>query len=411
MSVILYATQEAASMIRDCFNVALVISLIVHNFTPILALQCKGENNQDVDWFVIYKIPKLPKSENVLIKEGVAYLYMDSSNHKSGWTLSEKDISKNDSIPAYTLSPFYDDKTAIDSLWILYNDQPPNQPARLINGHAKGAIITNGKEGFWLIHSVPNFPPQPNTGEDVLKSKNDKVESGAQAGSKDYPTGGYSYPSSGRTNGQSFLCVSTNEDSFNSIGKQLIYNQIIVYRRNVPNRLTSKVTTLVEAAKQVRVNSPPYYHMVNFYSKSGMKFTSFAKSSKWDKDLYDDFVAPQFNTDLYTETWMNGRGKLPTDCNSTKVMNIKSISLSKAQISFNSTHDHSKWAISANDEYSLVCIGDINRANTQFLRGGGTVCLSSPEVWKGYRDSVEEVEPCPINKKKGVFERIKSWFG
>ncbi|XP_014224331.1 plancitoxin-1-like [Trichogramma pretiosum] len=393
----------------------LLVLTLAQSYRSSSVLQCKGEKNQDVDWFLLYKLPRLPKSSNKLIKQGVAYLYMDSSSYKYGWTLSSKDISKNNSIPAYTLSQFYDDKSAADSLWILYNDQPPNLPARLTNGHAKGAVITDGKEGFWLIHSVPNFPPRPNTGEDVSRSKTDKVESGVRVDrtDKDYPSGGYSYPSSGRANGQSFLCVSTSEESFNSIGKQLMYNQIVVYRRNMPKQLIDKFTTLVDAAKQVRVRSPPYYRMANFNSKNGMKFTSFAKSSKWDRDLYDDFVAVELNADLYTETWMNGRGKLPSDCNATRVMNVQSISLPKAGVSFKSTHDHSKWAVSIDGKSarSWVCVGDINRADTQFERGGGTVCLNLPEVWKSYRDSVDDVEPCPMKRRGGLFKRIESWIG
>lgn len=46
-------------------------------------------------------------------------------------------------------------------------------------------------------------------------------------------------------------------------------------------------------------------------------------------DLYDDFVAPQLNSDLYTETWMNGRGKLPSECNETRYSNKLRIYLHK----------------------------------------------------------------------------------
>ena len=35
-------------------------------------------------------------------------------------------------------------------------------------------------------------------------------------------------------------------------------------------------------------------------------------------DLYDDFVAPDLQTDLLTETWLNGRGRLPSECNGSR---------------------------------------------------------------------------------------------
>lgn len=34
----------------------------------------------------------------------------------------------------------------------------------------------------------------------------------------------------------------------------------------------------------------------------------------------------------------------------------------------------------------------------QFNRGGGTVCVNLPELWTNYRDSVNDVEPCPRKK-------------
>ncbi|XP_003424114.1 plancitoxin-1 [Nasonia vitripennis] len=396
-----------------CISTLFCIIVVLSTSVRASSLQCKGEQNQNVDWFVLYKLPRLSNSGNHLIKEGVAYLYMDSESFAKGWTLSEKDITSNDSIPANTLAPFYNDNIAGDLFWVMYNDQPPNQPAKLNNGHTKGVVIAGETEGFWLIHSVPNFPPEPNTGNETRRSNSNKIENESEEDtSKDIPRGIYAYPSSGKVNGQSFLCISTNEANLNTIGKQLMYNQIIVYRRNLPDSLSNKYSVLTDAANQVRIKKAPYNSKINLYSTSGMEFTSFAKSSKWQKDLYDDFVAPQLNTDLYTETWMNGRGKLPSECNKTRVMNIRAISLQKANVEFHSSRDHSKWAVSADEKKKAhwVCIGDINRADTQFERGGGTVCLNVPDVWKNYKDSVEDVEPCPKPKSKGFIDRVKSWF-
>lgn len=170
----------------------------------------------------------------------------------------------------------------------MYNDQPPNQPARFNNGHTKGVVIAGETEGFWLIHSVPNFPPEPNTGNEIRRSNsnNNKAENESEkVTSKDIPKGIYAYPSSGKVNGQSFLCISTNETNLNTVGKQLMYNQIIVYRRNLPDSLSNKYSVLTDAANQIRIKTAPYNSKINVYSTSGMEFTSFAKSSKWQKGI------------------------------------------------------------------------------------------------------------------------------
>ncbi|XP_011505915.1 PREDICTED: plancitoxin-1, partial [Ceratosolen solmsi marchali] len=361
----------------------------------------------------LYKIPKIRNSNNMLIKEGVAYLYIDNNTFQNGWTLSKNNITSKTSIPGFTLAPIYDDKNSTNLFWLLYNDQPPNESVHFNYGHTKGVFVSNENEGFWLIHSVPNFPPQPNNGDIINKSRTKRNKNVKHTKAKQLVVGEYAYPSTGKLNGQSFLCISTNKTNFNTIGKQLMYNEIIVYKKNIPNYCLSQYSTLVDAAHQVHITNGSYNNKVNIYSKSGEKFTSFAKNSKWGKDLYDDFIAPQLNTDLYTETWLNGRGRLPSDCHRSKVLNIQSITLPVAQIQFKNTHDHSKWAASveSNDKNSWVCVGDINRASTQFERGGGSVCLNLPQVWKAYKNSVDNIEPCPIRNFKYYLDQTKAWFG
>lgn len=41
-----------------------------------------------------------------------------------------------------------------------------------------------------------------------------------------------------------------------------------------------------------------------------------------------------------------------------------------------------------------MCVGDINRNKAEEKRGGGTVCLQDPVVWKAYRTAAAECEPC-----------------
>lgn len=203
-------------------------------------------------------------------------------------------------------------------------------PWRDDDGHSKGAVLVNNVEGFWLVHSVPHFPPDPNG----QTNQTEQVTKGGQAS--------YSYPKTGRLNGQSFLCVSMKADQFDGVGKQLQQNEIIVFQKNLPDHLADKFKTLMDAAYSRHLKKPPFNNIASFQSLGGETFISFAKGTKWNKgvgknfanfcgfqqtfsfllDLYEDFVAPQLKENLYVETWLNGPGRLPSDCKNIKFVQL-----------------------------------------------------------------------------------------
>ena len=160
-------------------------------------------------------------------------------------------------------------------LWILYNDQPPNQPVKDDNGHSKGVLLANDVEGFWLIHSVPNFPPK------VFSKSVDKEFKINNSFSEKYGSGKYSYPSTGKEFGQSFMCISTK--MLDVIGRQFQYNEIIVYEKNLPDKFKQIHKTLFDAANENYIERPPFNSMAKFQSEKGFYFISFAKSGKWHK--------------------------------------------------------------------------------------------------------------------------------
>jgi len=105
-------------------------------------------------------------------------------------------------------------------------------------------------------------------------------------------------------------------------------------------------------------------------------------------------VAPTYNAGLSVESWQNGVGKLPSYCSPQyqyNVMNIAVIQMPDGT-SYKETDDHSKWAISNPGNH--VCIGDINRVDGQFKRGGGTVCTSNANMWIAFNSIVSQVESC-----------------
>lgn len=173
----------------------------------------------------------------------------------------------------------------------MYNDQPPDHKTQSNKGHTKGVVLADSKSGFWLIHSVPNFP---------LTSKN------------------YIYPRTAAEYGQSFLCISLDISNINAVGIQLQYNQPEIYAQNIPSALKSSLPALSDAANNVTVTKAPWYHLKNLVTKQGTEFVSFAKSKQFAKELYVDWVAVALNTSLMVETWPNGAGRLPSNCNKTQ---------------------------------------------------------------------------------------------
>lgn len=74
-------------------------------------------------------------------------------------------------------------------------------------------MAANENGGFWLIHSVPKYPP---SFEDTKY---------------------YDYPKTGTIYGQSFLCISLNQNEMKKVGKQLRINEPTIYAKNIPDKL------------------------------------------------------------------------------------------------------------------------------------------------------------------------------
>ncbi|KAI1718838.1 deoxyribonuclease II domain-containing protein [Ditylenchus destructor] len=345
---------------------ALLLLFLLKWTEDVKAYSCKSINGNDVDWFYGYKLPTLENDRRKGASEGTAFLYADSRS--SAWALSDEDF------------------------YALYNDEHPNNKTDSSRGHMKGVLLFNDFNGIWIIHSVPKFPSTSSRA--------------------------YKYPDSGKRNGQSFLCITFPTTHLDEIGKQLVFGQPSVYEKQLPASFERLYPNLAAAVSGKSVSRKlqrgiGFSSIAPLTSVGGRRFISFSKHKKYGKDLYSDLVAPELKSSLYVETWLNGGGDLPSECDTSyKVYNLRSARPST--YNFKNSNDHSKWAVSTNADNPWICIGDINRQKSQEGRGGGTMCLADARISTLYRLAAGDIECCgsrSLNRTpKSVWNMIGNMF-
>lgn len=363
------------------FKLSIVIFLLNFVFIETSKVSCKNEENQEVDWFYLYKLPKFYSNEINGDRSGLRYTFLTPESIQKGnnWQLSDVLINNITSFPGQSLNYIFKDPNI---LLISYNDEVPDGSTDFENGHTKGVVATDGVQAIWLVHSVPKYPEIPK----------------------------YNYPSTGEHYGQSFLCMTFNATTqMNSIITQLSFNEPNVYYSRIPQKLSQRYPDLEKIiAKKWRTNGP-FQNRLELQTLNGNVFISFAKGRHSNLELYKDWVAPVLDVDLMVETWRNGPGKLPSDCSTkNKVFNVKMIDDHEPEFSFKTTMDHSKWAVSKSAEMDWICVGDINRSEHQLIRGGGTVCQRNTKLSQMYRNFIQTIENCPPSHNETITISSKS---
>lgn len=240
-------------------------------------------------------------------------------------------------------------------------------------------IAFDSNEGFWLVHSIPKFPLPFNQH--------------------------YEYPATGLHYGQTGLCISfeSTESKTNSILSQLLTMRPIIYAYNFLDN-----TSQNEWSKLINKEwSNENERTIKFNSYDGVEFQSFTKSPLYEIEIYEDKVATELKQNLNVETWRDGSGEhLKSNCSLKyhvyNVENVRINAMDKDLITHNDnqlaeqlskgffdvtfdivkkaaknlisenysfnwkyTIDHSKWAITLTKDSPYVCIGDLNRVNSQ----------------------------------------------
>lgn len=90
--------------------------------------------------------------------------------------------------------------------------------------------------------------------------------------------------------GQSYLCISLKAKQIDIVGKQLIFNEPQIYDSSLPSSLEAIYPNIEELMEKKRIKSGPFSSDAELTTIDGVTFRSFAKSAKFSKELYEDWV-------------------------------------------------------------------------------------------------------------------------
>nr|XP_034318574.1 cell death-related nuclease 6 [Crassostrea gigas] len=250
---------------------------------------CKSSDGKEVDWFIIYKVPKLTSPNKT---SGTEFFYMDTAS--PSFSFSQKDITKSIENPLYeTLKALYDQSPDIVT-YAMYNDQPPPTVKAADGRHAHSKETVFGTTNPY-IYDKKNF--------------------------------------------------------------------------------------------DIKISNPMNSVHIPIKTFGNVQLEILAKSASFGQDIYDKLISPKLADHLLVRTW---RPKLLDTAMVSNVINA----CFPNKIAFNHGIDHSKWAVTENKH--LICIGDINRQETQAKRGGLSLCLTNAGASKEFRELSNR---CAANNK------------
>lgn len=395
---------------RISVPVLAALLLVLLSKTAVEAVSCKDERNEDVEWFFMYKMPKeASRAASVAFNKastsprgGEEYFYVDARTpaSTSRWPRSEHSVAEATGALANTLAPLYStNKSALNLAYATYNDQPPNGIDGATvdsHGHTKGVILFDEQQGVWLVHSVPEFPSSLHGGR-------------------------YVFPDTGREYGQTALCVTFPTSQLDTIATHLRLQHPDIYDSYAPQSLLNAHPPLALLLQKSFIRTQPWLLTSKLTTQGNTTFVSFAKHAHYEQDVYEAAVGVTLRTDVLASTWRNGRGgKLPPACNGAgggpRVLDVLQMRFdqasSNASLAFDNTEDHSKWAVSLpgkkwahdkvpergeNDDAGYVCVGSLNRMQSQLRRGGETLCFRNAMLHGLLLNSVVSHDTCPRN--------------
>ena len=187
--------------------------------------------------------------------------------------------------------------------------------------------------------------------------------------------------------GQHMFCVKLkSSDLFNLAGEMSIALPNVYASRIVQSN--QNISLLVNNRS---ISSSNFFSGLQFFSPNGFEFKYFSKSGASNLDIYEEVISKYYQDGFMCETW--GRPWEADFCPPTyqyKNLNIDEVSIGNYW--WTSYYDHSKWALGLSNP--IVCMSDMNRMTSQWVRGGGAVCIVNQQLYDYFKSITTKYDSC-----------------
>uniref|UniRef100_A0AC34FUW8 Uncharacterized protein n=1 Tax=Panagrolaimus sp. ES5 TaxID=591445 RepID=A0AC34FUW8_9BILA len=284
-------------------------------------LSCKNHNDQNVNWFIIYKLPK----ENNL----AAYFYADEINPQFELfdditapntpiqnTFVQRDsITFTDGIPAAIIE--YNDQ--------IYSEKAPHRAF----AHAKGMVHYFHTSGYYVTHSFPKY-----------------VRNFQQV------------PTNALIQAQHMVCLTIDEANLAKI-----VHHLYIFHPQISTILVEVLDERIPELDQInRGTFDNTFEMEDtvLNIEGNFQVRMFSKSLLNANDLWDIMVGKYASNDVYM---VQSNWNVNSQIGSQFINDILTIELSIGNVNRQWTHnnDHSKIALTSKDANNKVlCFSDVN---------------------------------------------------
>uniref|UniRef100_A0A8C6TXU6 Deoxyribonuclease-2-alpha n=1 Tax=Neogobius melanostomus TaxID=47308 RepID=A0A8C6TXU6_9GOBI len=193
---------------------------------------------------------------------------------------------------------------------------------------------------LWLTHSTPKFP-----------EKRDQHNF---------------WPKTGEANGQTFMCVTLQFSDLENIVAH-------TFESNIPDDFPQEIKDAALNNGQAPDQNP----LVQSLKVGNKQLKLVAKVTAGD--LYVQ-LSRIFKSDMAAQTWGRQTRKDKSYCEPNQHQ-VKSVIEVKTDLDkWTWCSDHSKWAVTTDNNIHWTCIADMNRAETQYERPGGALCIQDQDV-------------------------------